>query len=137
MGAFEDEIRSLLDARTKTLSAYQQVMSYHPFENSEILREVLEDFCEQLVHYSGKVHFSLLNYIEEHFAEQTDIIEKANMVAGQLVQNTQIILDFQDAYSYDSKHTDIQRLEKRMNQIGEIIADRIAMEDQLLDMVQH
>ncbi|MFK5892012.1 MAG: Rsd/AlgQ family anti-sigma factor [Pseudomonadota bacterium] len=132
---FHEAAKSLLKSRNNTLSLYKQVMSYQPFEDSVLLSEVLEDFCEQLVDYSGKVHFALLNNIEENFADNPDILIIANDISRVLVENTQKILDFQDAYNADVEKTDINQLSNKLSQVGEIIANRIIAEDKLINAI--
>ncbi|MFK5985444.1 MAG: Rsd/AlgQ family anti-sigma factor [Pseudomonadota bacterium] len=132
---FEEAAKSLLKSRDNTLSLYKQVMSYQPFAENPLLREVLEDLCEQLVDYSGKVHFALLNNIEGNFAEKPEILDIANNISRLLVENTQKILDFQDAYNGDVETTDIEQLTNKLSQVGEIIANRITLEDKLIDAI--
>lgn len=132
---FHEAAKSLLESRNNTLSLYKQVMSCQPFDESQLLREVLEDFCEQLVDYSGKVHFALLNNIEENFADNPEILVIANDISRLLVENTQKILDFQDAYNADVEKTDIDQLSHKLGQVGEIIANRITIEDKLIDEI--
>lgn len=132
---FHEAAKSLLESRNNALSLYKQVMSYQPFEENQLLREVLEDFCEQLVDYSGKVHFALLNNIEENFADNPQIITIANDISRLLVENTQQILDFQDAYNADVEKTDIDQLSNKLSQVGEIIGNRISIEDKLIDEI--
>ncbi len=132
---FHDAAKSLLKARNNTLSLYKQVMSYQPFDENPLLREVLEDLCEQLVDYSGKVHFALLNNVEGNFTDNPEILGIANNISRQLVENTQKILDFQDAYNGDVIHSDIDQLTNKLSQVGEIIASRITLEDKLINAI--
>jgi len=132
---FHEAAKSLLESRNSALSLYKQVMSYQPFDENQLLREVLEDFCEQLVDYSGKVHFALLNNIEENFADKPEILAIANDISRVLVDNTQKILDFQDAYNADVEKTNIDQLSTKLGQVGEIIANRITIEDRLIDEI--
>jgi regulator of sigma D len=52
-----------------------------------------------------------------------------------LVDNTQKILDFQDAYNADVEKTNIKQLSTKLSQVGEIIANRISIEDKLIDEI--
>ncbi len=132
---YQDAAKSLLISRNNTLSLYKQVMTCQPFEECLLLREILEDFCEQLVDYSGKVHFVLLNNIEENFSDNPQVLTIANDISRELVENTQSILDFQDAYNADVEKTDINQLSKRLSLVGEIIANRITAEDKLINAI--
>jgi len=132
---FHEAAKSLLKSRNNALSLYKQVMSYQPFDENQLLREVLEDFCEQLVDYSGKVHFALLNNIEENFTDKPEVLAIANDISRLLVENTQKILDFQDAYNADVEKTNIDQLSTKLSQVGEIIGNRITIEDKLIDEI--
>lgn len=131
----KDAVKSLIKLRNNTLSLYQQLMSFQPFTETPELREILEDFCEQLVDYSGKVHFTLLSNIEQNFSQQDDILQLAEELSQRLVENTQCLLDFQDEYNNDVEKTDIAHLTDKLGKVGECIANRITYEDKLMNAI--
>lgn len=130
----QQAVESLIKSRTETLTRYKDVMNYHPFEMSEMLQEVLEDFCESMVDYTAKVHFNLAGYFDENGDERrhADITDK---IFPTLVDNTQSILDFHDQYSSDVQHLDCEKLEYCLNQVGELLADRISLEDHIINAI--
>ncbi|MDX2503268.1 MAG: Rsd/AlgQ family anti-sigma factor [Gammaproteobacteria bacterium] len=128
-------VESLIDSRTETLSQYKQVMSYQPFDVSETLKEVLEDFCESVVDYSAKAHFHLYNYLDEKKERRGSVLAIADSVYPSLVDNTQKILDFHDKYSCDASQVEFEKLEHCLNDIGELLADRINLEDDVINAI--
>ncbi|WP_198265136.1 Rsd/AlgQ family anti-sigma factor [sulfur-oxidizing endosymbiont of Gigantopelta aegis] len=125
-------IESLIDSRTDTLAQYKDVMSYKPFEMNDTLKEVLEDFCESMVDYSAKAHFNLYNYLENNTERRQSVIKIADSIYPELVDNTQQILDFHDKYNSDVNTLDCEKLEEYLNSVGEILADRINLEDDVI-----
>ena len=126
-------VESLVESRTATLTQYKEVMTYQPFENSETLKEVLEDFCESMVDYTAKAHFHLYNYLEENKERRTSVLKIADSVYPVLVDNTQKLLDFHDCYSSDIKELQCEKLEEGLNGVGELLADRIHLEDEVIN----
>lgn len=128
-------IESLIDSRTETLSQYKEVMNCQPFEMNDTLQEVLEDFCESMVDYTAKAHFNLYNYLDEKKERRASVLKIADNVYPKLVDNTQKILDFHDQYSSDVAHLDCDKLEGCLNSIGELLADRINLEDNVVNAI--
>ena len=126
-------IESLVNSRTETLAQYKDVMSYKPFELNETLQEVLEDFCESMVDYSAKAHFNLYNYLEDNKERRGSVLKIADSVYPDLVDNTQKILDFHDSYNSDVSSLDCDKLEDCLNSVGELLADRISLEDDVIN----
>lgn len=125
-------VKSLINSRTETLAQYKDVMSYQPFEMNDTLQEVLEDFCESMVDYSAKAHFNLYNYLEENKERRQSVLKIADSVYPELVDNTQQILDFHDKYNSDVASMDCGSLETCLNSVGELLADRINLEDDVI-----
>ena len=123
---------SLINSRTETLAQYKEVMSYQPFEMNDTLQEVLEDFCESVVDYSAKAHFNLYNYLEGNKERRKSVLKIADSVYPDLVDNTQKILDFHDDYNSDVSEMDCGKLEECLNSVGELLADRINLEDDVI-----
>ncbi len=126
-------VESLVESRTKTLAQYKEVMTYYPFEIDETLKEVLEDFCESMVDYTARAHFYLYNYLEENKERRTTVLKIADSVYPKLVDNTQLLLDFHDRYSSDVTELDCEKLENCLNGVGELMAVRINLEDEVIN----
>lgn len=128
-------LESIINSRTETLAQYKQVMNYQPFEMSEILQEELEDFCEFLVDYTAKVHFNLYKHLDDNTELRESVLKVAGRVYPSLLDNTQKILDFHDKYSSDVSTMAWDKLEKCLNDVGELLADRISIEDDVINAV--
>ena len=125
-------IESLINSRTETLTQYKDIMTYKPFEMNDTLQEVLEDFCESMVDYTAKAHFNLYNYLDQHKERRQSVIKIADNIYPELVDNTQKILDFHDMYNSDVTAMQCDKLESCLNSVGELLADRINLEDDVI-----
>ena len=94
---------SLLDARKETLSLYSELASLRPFEEEHDVTVVLQEFCETLMDYTASAHFQLYRF-----------------------------LDFNDKYEVEHKGKHLSSLDNDLSSLGEIIADRIVYEDQVI-----
>jgi len=126
-------IDSLVDSRSKMLTQYKELMSYTPFDMDDTLQEVLEDFCESLVDYTAKAHFNLYSYLDEQKERRQSVLDIADSVYPELVDNTQKILDFHDSYNNDTAAMQSKNLESCLNTVGELLAERITLEDSVMD----
>jgi len=131
--------KSLLASRTECLSQYKQIMTYKPFEMNETLQEVLEDFCEILVDYTAKAHFNLYEYLDGSAGKRAErrqsVLNIADSAYPSLLDNTQNILDFHDQYSSDVSQMACDKLESCLNDLGELLADRISLEDEVINAI--
>ncbi len=128
-------LESLIHSRTETLAQYKHVMSYQPFEMSDILQEVLEDFCELLVDYAAKAHFNLYKHLDNNTERRKSVLNIADSVYPSLLDNTQKILDFHDQYNSDVSQMAWDKLENCLNDVGELLADRISFEDDIINAI--
>ncbi len=127
-------VQPLLQSRLESLSRYNDVMELQPFEENDILQEVLEDFCESVVDYTARAHFKLYKYLDYNKVSYA-VSAISLKIYPLLIDNTQQILDFHDEYSSDNIHFDCRKLETCLSQMGELLADRILLEDRLIDAI--
>ncbi|MCK5697849.1 MAG: Rsd/AlgQ family anti-sigma factor [Gammaproteobacteria bacterium] len=125
-------INSLVDSRTKTLAQYKELIEYKPFVMDETLQEVLEDFCTLLVDYTAKVHFNLYNYFDEQTERRQNVLIAADTIYPKIVKNTQNIIDLHDSYNDNIPSISDKTLELCLNSIGELLAERMILENDLI-----
>ena len=58
--------------------------------------------------------------------------EIADQVYGSIAETTQRILDFNEKYDSEDKCRDLNDLDSDLSLLGEILADRILYEDQII-----
>lgn len=128
-------IKKLVQARTQMLSLYNALATNKPFKNVQESSEVLGEFCASLVDYTANAHFQLYRYFAENRERRSDVANVANRIYPRIVDITQSVLDFNDKYDTDDQRHHLGNLEADLSLLGEHLAARIELEDQLLDIL--
>ena len=131
-----EAIQRLVEHRTEMLALYGELASHRPFEKSDSLLMLIQRYCQALVDYTADAHFRLYRYIEANTERRTRVLEVADRVYPTIANATQVILDFNDKYDTPEHCSDLlNQLEKDLSSLGELLADRIELEDQLIEVL--
>ena len=123
---------SLLGARKETLSLYSELAALRPFNEAENVSVVLQEFCETLMDYTASAHFQLYRFIEDGTERRMSIRKVAEKVYPNISMTTEQFLDFNDKYEEEHKGEHFKSLDDDLSSLGEILADRILYEDQVI-----
>lgn len=124
---------SLLGARKETLSLYSELAALRPFKEVEDdVSVVLQEFCETLMDYTASAHFQLYRFIEDGTERRENIRKLAEKIYPNISETTEQFLDFNDKYEAEQKATHFSSLDHDLSSLGEILADRILYEDQVI-----
>lgn len=126
------KLESLLGSRKDTLALYTELAGLRPFNEEGEVKVVLQEFCESLVDYTASAHFQLYRFIEEGTERRTKVRQVAEKVYPDISETTQRLLDFNDKYDTDEKVDHLEALAEDLSTIGEVLADRIVYEDQVI-----
>ena len=128
-------LHTLLETRKESLSLFNQRAEMRPFTPDRESQILLQEFCEAIVDYTASAHFQLYRFIDEGTERRSDVVEVAAKVYPQIADVTKVILAFNEKYD-DSDHTnDLADLADDLSQLGEVLADRILLEDQLINLL--
>ena len=130
--AAQTRYSTLLESRTATLSLYSQLASLRPFKPDQDSQLALQEFCEALVDYTASAHFQLYRFIDEGTERRGNVMETADQVYPAIAQTTQDILDFNEKYDCEDHCNNLSHLDEDLSRLGEILADRILYEDQII-----
>lgn len=135
---YDSQLRldTLLNTRKETLSLYTQLATYRPFKPEENLQLALQEFCEALVDYTAVAHLQIYSYIDEGKERRNNVKEVSDSVYPQIFDTTQQILDFNEKYDCGDACNNLQSLDADLSLLGEILADRILYEDQVIAALQ-
>lgn len=125
-------IDHLVMDRTSMLALYADLAAAHPFENIESVSDLLEKFCEALVDYTADGHFRLYRFLDEKKERRQEVLDVANKVYDRILETTQTVLDFNDRYDGADHPLVISSLEADLSRLGEDLAERIELEDQII-----
>ena len=129
-----DLIHKLVDARTNMLSLYGKLAENHPFQKEEDLKNIgtlLQNFCNSLIDYTAEAHFHLYKHFADNSERRQSVKDVAEQIYSRITEITQTIVDFNDKYTQPT--TSPEALEQDLSKLGEILADRIELEDQLIN----
>jgi len=129
-----DVIQKLVEARTEMLSLYGKLAENHPFQKQEDLKNIgnlLQKFCNSLIDYTAEAHFHLYKHFADNAERRAAVKNVAEEIYARIAEITQSIVDFNDKYS--ASNVSPNALENDLSQLGEILADRIELEDKLIN----
>ena len=127
------EIDHLVESRTGALALYTQLASKQPFQLEHDTQALLQNFCESLIDYTASAHFQLYRHIDEARERRQPVLAIADQVYPSISETTQKILDFNDKYDCEDHCADFSHLAEDLSDLGERLADRIEMEDRLIE----
>jgi regulator of sigma D len=127
-------IKELVGVRDHVLALYADLAAKHPFAETAPVTRMLETFCQSLIDYTADTHFRLYRYIDEKRERRRPVIEIADRVYPGILDSTDAILDFNDKYDFTRgrETIDLSSLESDLSRLGERLADRIELEDQII-----
>lgn len=103
-----------------------------PFKVCKEVRTVLQSFCEALIDYTASAHFQLYRFIEEDAERRTEVRKLAEKIYPDIAASTRFILDFNEKYESEERCENLSSLEQDLSKLGEVLADRITLEDQII-----
>lgn len=127
-----NSMNSLLGARRETLSLYTELVSLRPFNDEQDVSVVLQEFCETLMDYTASAHFQLYRFLEDGTERRSNVRDLAEKIYPDISNTTEQFLDFNDKYEVEEKGQHLEALDKDLSSLGEILADRIVYEDQVI-----
>lgn len=128
-------IHELVATRNQMLALLSQLAECKPFAADEGTCEVLQEFCETLVDYTLQAHLNLYRYIEKKLEKRKTVLQLAENVYPRILATTEIISNFNDQYEEINKDLDASHLESDLSRLGEALAIRIELEDQLIEVL--
>ena len=128
-------IQELVVTRNQMLTLFTQLAELKPFQPDEGTCEVLQEFCETLVDYTLQAHLNLYRYIEEKLEKRKKVLQLAEQIYPRILATTEIISAFNDTYEEINDKLDASHLEQNLSRLGEALATRIELEDQLIEVL--
>ena len=131
----QKQLQTLVSSRTDTLSLYSRLAANKPFKSNKTTQKLLQEFCASLIDYTAGAHFQLYRFIDERKERRKPVSDVAERIYPNIIDSTQQILDFNDKYDCQDHCDNFERLETDLSSLGVILADRIEMEDQLIEVL--
>lgn len=129
------EISALVETRTDTLALLSELASKQPFKPEHDTQQLLQNFCESLIDYTATAHFQLYRHIDENKERRVAAREIAEQVYPRIAETTQSFLAFNDKYDCEDHCDNMSELADDLSRLGEDLADRIELEDQVIGVL--
>lgn len=126
------QIKCLIGARTQTLSLYSRLAAQRPFTEIRAAQRLLQQFCMSLVDYTATGHFRIYRFLDEKTERRREVLDVAERVYPRILASTESILAFNDKYDCEDHCDNLSELERDLSALGEVMAERIEMEDRLI-----
>lgn len=134
--AGQARMAALIESRGQTLSLYADLAAHRPYHKTPQLTAELHRFCQVLIDYTASAHFQLYHKIAEGRENRSPVATAAEQLYPSIAESTDLILAFNDDFGEDLDQ-DYERLEARLSELGEILANRIELEDKMILALQH
>ena len=131
-GAVRDKLATLVQTRTEALARFSDLVNRRPFEVEPEMGDALQEFCEALIDYTASAHFQLYRFLETNIERRTPVLKVADEVYPRIVCTTDAILRFNDKYEKARLEDCVDCLSDDLSLLGEALADRIQLEDQVI-----
>jgi len=136
-GSSHGVIKHLIAERTEMLALFCRVAGVTNFENdnSRSSQALLQQFCQILVDYIASGHFGLYERIVNGQERRNNVAKLAAELYPRIAETTKVAVDFNDKYDCEDYCDMSHSLESDLSFLGEQLATRIELEDQLIQAV--
>lgn len=131
-------IDSLIKLRQEVVVSYCRMSGVSSFARRDVEQHAIEpdqlrSFCQIMVDYTAMGHFEVYQRIMEGKERRQAVKQTADEVYGAIAETTDYLVDFNDKYDdFDGSPDDVEMLAGDLSRLGEIIAIRGELEDQIL-----
>ncbi|MEH6502359.1 MAG: Rsd/AlgQ family anti-sigma factor [Cycloclasticus sp.] len=125
-------IKELLEERKQVWSQYCVVAGLNETKTNKSMEVLIEEFCQLLVDYISLGHFGVYQRILDGSERRKAIISAAERLYPKISKATGVVLDFNDKYQTLTPKMILNDLSNDLSGLGEQLANRIELEDQLL-----
>ncbi|HKJ08251.1 MAG TPA: Rsd/AlgQ family anti-sigma factor [Gammaproteobacteria bacterium] len=129
----QNRLTGLVASRNETLALYAELARLRPFTDEPFTAEALQQFCEALIDYTASAHFQLYRYVAERRERRVAVRDVAERIYPRISVITESTLAFNDRYAVADLNECLPTLVDDLSRLGEELADRIQLEDQLID----
>ncbi len=132
-------IDSLIKLRQDVVVSYCALAGVSSFDRRDeeghaVNAKKLREFCQIMVDYTAMGHFEVYQRIIEGKERRMAVKKVAEEVYPAIAETTDFLVDFNDKYDvFEGSKEDVDMLRGDLSRLGQIIAVRGELEDQILD----
>ncbi len=125
-------IDKMLSERQRMLVLFERCAGVEPYADETPNDELLQEFSQILVDYIASGHFGLYERICEGKERRRGIVRLAEELYPRIADTTQVAVEFNDICEQSIGEDIVGNLMKVLSKLGEELAVRIDLEDQLI-----
>jgi regulator of sigma D len=125
-------VRELLDERRQVWSLYCAIGEMQPFAADQPLESRLQEFCQLLIDYTSLGHFGIYQRIVDGTERRRKVLEVAEQIYDRIAETTNAAVEFNDKYEELAGDELRAQLAEDLSRLGEELAIRSDLEDQLV-----
>ena len=135
-------IDSLIKLRQDVIVSYCKLSGVSSFDKRDleahkVNAKQLRSFCQIMVDYTAMGHFEVYQRIIEGKERRVAVKETSDEVYPAIAETTDFLVDFNDKYdAFEGSDDDVEMLANDLSRLGQIIAIRGELEDQILDALR-
>ena len=137
--AVPDLVCKLLTQRQAMLVSFNHLANLKPRTKPTFVRPLLKRFCQRLMDYIALGHFEVYQCIEESGGDVErcrNVRCLARRLYPDIIRTTKTALAFNDRHEGEADSVVPETLGVELSELGEQLADRIELEDRLINAVQ-
>lgn len=127
-----DLIDKLLTERQEVLVLFCEVAGLEPYHRSASLDQQLQTFCQVLIDYTAFGHFEVFGHISNGNERRSGVLQIAEQIYPEFVKVSEAAVNFNDRYDLSDHELQLDHLAEDLSKLGEELAVRVELEDQLL-----
>lgn len=127
-----EQLELLVATRTETLALYSELACRRPYAVDHCTARAVQRFCQALIDYTASAHFKLYRHLSESTERRQAVLRVAERAYPAIVKTTDFILAFNDKYATSTLADGVAELADDLSDLGEMLADRIQLEDQVI-----
>lgn len=125
-------IDNMLSERQRMLVLFERLAGVAPYADEMPDDKLLREFSQILVDYIASGHFGLYERISEGKERRRGVVELAEELYPRIANTTQVAVEFNDVYEKMNGESMDGELNNMLSKLGEELAVRIELEDQLI-----
>ena len=114
------------------LVLFERLAGVEPYADELPNNELLQEFSQILVDYIASGHFGLYERISQGKERRRGIVNLADKLYPRIANTTQVAIEFNDVYEKSNGERMGANLTDLLSKLGEELAVRIELEDQLI-----
>lgn len=125
-------IGELLEERKQVWSLYCSVSGIDEYQGQKTIEELLQEFCQLTIDYISLGHFGVYQRILEGNERRKSVLTAEERIYPNISAATEAVLDFSEKYQKTTPAMILNELANDLSSVGEHLANRIELEDELI-----